>query len=181
MNPSPIFFVAGAPAVGKSTTAQALAARFPKSIHISVDDLRDMVVSGRLLPGEDWSAGLVEQLKLARECAIQMALKYQRAGFVVVIDDFWDTFGWLREYETFFQQAGVHKFLLLPSRQTADARNLKRAGSFEAGQYIAIGISVGYEHLADNLPKIQEQGWIVVDSTDKSVEETVSHILVLAG
>ncbi|HRL14538.1 MAG TPA: hypothetical protein PKX07_21830, partial [Aggregatilineales bacterium] len=87
---NPIYVVVGPPAVGKSTTSRALAARFPKSIHIPVDDLRNMVVSGLMLPGAVWSDGLAQQITLARTSAASMALAYHTAGFAVVIDDFWD-------------------------------------------------------------------------------------------
>jgi len=87
---NPIFWVVGPPAVGKSTTSRALPARFPKSLHIPVDDIRNMVVSGIELPGAVWSDDLTQQVTLARTSVIQMALSYHRAGFVVVIDDFWD-------------------------------------------------------------------------------------------
>ena len=36
----PVFLIAGAPATGKSTASRALAAKYPKSIAICVDDLR---------------------------------------------------------------------------------------------------------------------------------------------
>lgn len=58
----PIFLLAGGPAVGKSTTAAALSARFARGVHIPVDALSDMVVAGQALPGADWSPQLVEQL-----------------------------------------------------------------------------------------------------------------------
>lgn len=40
----PIILIVGAPAVGKTAVAQALAERFVKSVHVAVDSLRDMVV-----------------------------------------------------------------------------------------------------------------------------------------
>ena len=86
----PLFILVGPPAAGKSTTSQALASKFNRSIHIPVDDIRDMVVSGLVLPGLEWSPELVRQISLARESAIHMARTYQRAGFVAVIDDFID-------------------------------------------------------------------------------------------
>ena len=39
-----------------AATARALAAHFEKSLHIPVDDLREMVVSGLALPGPTWDA-----------------------------------------------------------------------------------------------------------------------------
>ena len=86
-----IYLIIGGPAAGKSTTARALADRFPRSIHVPVDDLRDMVAQGRIVPASDgWSDGLVEQIRLARETAVGIATRYAEAGFVVVLDDFWD-------------------------------------------------------------------------------------------
>jgi predicted kinase len=122
-----LFFLTGPPAVGKSTTAHALATRFDKSIHIPVDDLREMVVSGLILPSEDWSQALVEQLALARQTAVQMALVYREAGYTVVIDDFWDPNSRLSEYTLLFTEANTHKILLLPNQEAAKSRNIKRS------------------------------------------------------
>jgi len=82
----PIFLLAGAPAVGKSTTSRALAARFPQSIHLPVDDFRTMVVSGLVLPSDLPSHDLLQQITLARTCAIHVAFTYCSVGFMVVID-----------------------------------------------------------------------------------------------
>ncbi len=174
---SHIFLLVGAPAVGKSTTAHALAARFQKSIHIPVDNIRDMVVSGLLLPGPEWSLGLIEQVALARASVIQMALNYSKAGFVVVIDDFWDTNSKLREYESLIQEANFHKILLLPSQQAAEERNIKRAGPGDGNPYIADGIRAVYEQLHNDFPNGERSGWMVVDTTDLNIESTVAQIL----
>lgn len=174
---SPIFLLVGAPAVGKSTTAHTLAAHFQKSIHIPVDDIRDMVVSGLLLPGPDWSEGLIEQVALARKSVIEMALNYSMAGFVVVIDDFWDTRSKLKDYDRLSQVSNFRKILLLPSQQTAEERNIKRAGPGDGNLYIAEGIRAVYEQLRGDFPNKERLGWEVVDTTDLSVEATVAHIL----
>lgn len=173
---TPIFFLSGAPAVGKSTTARALAARFPKSIHISVDDIRTMVVSGLVLPGE-WVPSLVEQLRLARQSASWMAKIYRAAGFTVVIDDFWDPSSRLEEYSELFQEPDVHKILLYPSQQAAEARSLKRAGPGESDEYIASGIRVVYEHLGTEIANLARQGWQVLDTSGQTIEETVEGLL----
>ena len=172
-----IFLLVGAPAVGKSTTARALAEQFQRSVHIPVDDIRDMVVSGLLLPGPEWSEGLIEQVTLARASVTQMALNYSKAGFAVVIDDFWDSHSQLKEYDLLFQEANFYKVLLFPNQQTAEERNIKRAGPGEGNQYIAEGIRTVYEQLRKDFPNRERQGWLVVDTTEKNVEETVAHIL----
>lgn len=172
-----IFLLVGAPAVGKSTTAHALATRFPKSIHIPVDDVRDMVVSGLVYPGENWGADLIEQLKLARESVARMAKAYGMAGFAVVIDDFWDPNSHLREYAPLFEGPGVHKVLLYPSQQAAEERNRKRSGQNGETDYIAGGIRLVYEHLKVEVENLRRDGWMIVDTTDKDIQATVDYIL----
>jgi hypothetical protein len=135
-----------------------------------------MVVSGLVQPGE-WHASLIEQLCLARESVTQMALTYTKAGFVVVIDDFWDPNSRLAEYAGLFQTPGVHKVLLFPSQQTAEERNLKRSGPDGASEYIAGGIRAVYEHLSTDAVMLEQHGWMVVNTTDKDIEATVNHIL----
>lgn len=174
---TPIFLMVGAPAVGKSSTAHALAAHYQKSVHIPVDDLRDMVVSGLRLPGAEWGADLVEQLRLARKSAAQMALDYRQAGFVAVIDDFWDPLSRLEEYQQLLTEPEVCKILLYPSQETALARNLQRAGSEEHSQYHAGGILLVYESLRQEIGMLRKQGWKIVDSTGKDIAATVHEIL----
>jgi len=172
-----IFLVVGAPAVGKSTTAHALSARFQKSIHIPVDDVRDMVVSGLVHPGETWGADLVEQLTLARRNVTHMAKTYNQAGFAVVIDDFWDPNSRLMEYAELFREPNAHRILLYPSQQAAEERNRRRSGPNGETDYIAGGIRIVYENLRMEVDNLQREGWMIVDTTDKSIEATVDHIL----
>lgn len=174
-----IFLIAGAPAVGKSSTAHQLAAHYPKSIHIPVDDLRDMVVSGLVYPGADWSPGLVEQLQLARGVAVEMALRYRRAGFVVTLDDFWDSYSRLQEYQTLEQVPGFHKILLYPNRQAAESRNQQRAGPGEGNAYIDAGIRTVYAQLEREVGSLEREGWILLDTSQKDLAATVKHILAL--
>lgn len=178
---TPIFLIVGAPAVGKSTTAHALAAQYPKSVHIPVDNLRDMVVTGRAYPGSIWSPELVEQLRLARESTAQMAINYSNAGFAVAIDDFWDSNSRLTEYQAVYQDSRTYKILLYPSQLTAQERNQKRAGAGNENAYIAAGIQAVYEHLQSTVPDLQQQGWIVIDTSDQDVETTVKSILAKTG
>jgi chloramphenicol 3-O-phosphotransferase len=171
-----ILFIIGAPAVGKTSTARAVAARFPRSIHIPVDDIRDMVVSGLVYPGA-WIPSLVEQLRLARQSVIQIARIYRSAGFTVVVDDFWDPNSQLEEYHELFSEPDVHNILLYPSQLTAEARLVQRSGSLYGNEYIAHGIQAVYEHLNNNVHNLIEQGWLVLDTTDQTVDETANLIM----
>ncbi len=176
-----VYLLVGAPAVGKSSTARALALRFTKSIHIPVDDLRDMVESGMAYPGAEWTAALVEQLKLARRTACQMAADYGQAGFDVVIDDFWDPTSKLSEYEDLRGLPEVYRVVLLPSQAAAQARNLKRSGSGPTSDYIAAGIQQVYASLETDVETLRAQGWLVLDTTDESIDGAVDRLLELTG
>lgn len=175
---NPIFLVVGPPAVGKSTACRALAASFPKSLHIAVDDIRHMVVSGLTLPSAVWSDELMQQITLARTSVAQMALAYHDAGFVVVMDDFWDPH-LAPDYAALFSCPQFHKIILLPSQEEAHRRNLHRSGESPAQAYIDEGIRIVYEQLHTNLPHLAQAGWTVVDTTRLSVAETVTTLLEL--
>jgi adenylate kinase family enzyme len=173
---NPIFLIVGPPAVGKSTTSRALANRFPLSIHIPVDDLRNMVVSGLALPSAEWNAALQQQITLARTTVIQMALAYQQAGFTVIIDDFYDTH-LTTDYHTLLQQPHLHKIVLHPDQSAAHHRNFTRAGDSPARAYIDVGIRIVYQQLQPALTQLKQSGWYILDTTTLDVEASVSAIL----
>jgi predicted kinase len=176
----PIFLVVGPPAVGKSTTSGLLAARFAKSIHIPVDNIREMVVSGLLLPAAQWSEDLAQQVTLARKSVVQIALNYHEAGYAVVIDDFWDH-DHLSDYQTLLDHPSFHKIVLYPDQDTAHGRNLLRSGASPARAYIDEGIQIVYQQLRALAPQLSQQAWVVVDSTTLSADEAVSSILQQCG
>lgn len=178
---TPIFLIAGAPAAGKTTVSRALAGRFAKSIHIPLDTIRDMVVSGLTVPNPIWSQELIEQLALSRASVSTMALCYNQAGFAVAVDDFYDQNSRLIEYEALLAAHQTHKILLYPSEQTAMARNLARYGPGRRTDHLAVGIGIVYGHLTAVVDELKEQGWIVVDSTEQSIEQTVAEILARTG
>lgn len=173
----PIFIIVGGPAVGKSSTSRCLAARFPSSVHIPVDDVRSMVVSGLVHPAANWTPELVKQLSLARESTVNIAQVYNLAGFVVVIDDFWDANSKLEEYQELTYYAYTHKVILYPSQDAAHERNRKRADSATTQQYLDEGIRQTYQSLKDALPELEADEWLVLDTTRLSIEETVDRIL----
>jgi chloramphenicol 3-O-phosphotransferase len=179
---APIFLVVGAPAVGKSTTSRALAARFERSIHIPVDDLRDMVVSGLVLPNPTWSQPLVEQVGLARRTAIASAVRYADAGFAVVIDDFWDPPG-LVEYGEVPAGRPFHRVLLRPDREEALRRNFGRHGDDPVRAYLDDGVHHVYDLLETPVAqaRLERDDWLVLDTTHLPVDAAVDRILELAG
>jgi hypothetical protein len=82
-----LFLITGCPGAGKTTTCHALLQHFPLGVRISVDDLRDQVVSGLQPPRPDWNDDIQLQFDLARESAAAIAKIYLSRGFTVAIDD----------------------------------------------------------------------------------------------
>jgi predicted kinase len=177
MTHAPIFLILGTPAAGKSTVARALMQRHPRGLHLPVDDLRQMVVSGLVQPGFEWPAELTLQLRLAREVASRAALTYAQAGFAVAIDDFWQGEVTQSDYRSLLATA-VQRVLLRPTLEVTLARLAARRpgeGSDKAALAQAIRL-VGAE--IDRHPKT---GWALVDSSALDVEQTVDRILSLPG
>ncbi|MDX2008185.1 MAG: hypothetical protein SFU83_23320 [Meiothermus sp.] len=172
---APIFLVMGTPACGKSTVSRALASRFKLGLHIPVDHLRHMVVAGLKEPGFDMTEETFTQFRLARETASYMARHYAQAGFAVAIDDFWMPQGPDMGYQSVLGPA-TPKILLLPSLEATLQRLYTRnpgEGSFK--KYLEQGV----RYLFDEIQQHPKTGWLVVDSSNLTVEQTVDQILEL--
>jgi predicted kinase len=176
---TPIFLVVGGPGVGKSSTSRALAATFPRSVHVPVDDLRAMVVTGLVLPGPDWSDELRRQVRVARAAAVAMAVDHAAAGYVAVVDDFWDPFE-LAEYRELLARPETIAVLLHPDEAEARRRNSKRSPG-EAGAYVDGAIPLVYAMLAPVIERLADEGWLVLDTTHLDVADAVDAIRARAG
>jgi predicted kinase len=170
--------IVGAPASGKSTAAAALAKSHDAGVHIAVDDLRYMVVSGRVEPDVDWPPQLIDQVRMARHNALDIAARYRAAGFAVVIDDFIDPY-LLAEYEPLAPDPYAVRICLTPPVDVARARNQIRGGSDEWVAYLDEGIGVMSALIVANGPELSSVGWAMLDNGDLTVEQTVAVILSL--
>ena len=82
-----VIAITGIMGAGKSTVAQLVAERLPRSAHVRGDAFRRMIVSGRaeMVPGAGEHA--LTQLRLRYDVAALVADAYARAGFVAVYQD----------------------------------------------------------------------------------------------
>ncbi len=85
-SPSQIL-ITGIMASGKSTVAQRLAEKLPKSVHLRGDMFRRMIVNGRVDIEPPVSEDALNQLRLRYTLAAQVADGYCAAGFSVVYQD----------------------------------------------------------------------------------------------
>lgn len=82
-----IVLITGIQASGKSTVAQLLAERLPRSVHVRGDLFRRMVVNGRADMTPDPSEEALRQLRLRHHLTATACDDYFRAGFTVVAQD----------------------------------------------------------------------------------------------
>jgi chloramphenicol 3-O-phosphotransferase len=124
---APIFLLSGTPASGKSSVTKTLMQRFARGVHIAVDDLREMVVSGIAHPMPEWTPETARQFSLARGNAVLMARRYSSAGFAVAIDDVFSQRDFVADYALHFTDVLPHRVLLLPRLEVALRRNAERS------------------------------------------------------
>lgn len=82
-----VIVITGAMAAGKSTVADLLAIRLPRSVHIHGDMFRRMVVNGRADMTPNPSPDAIAQLNLRYDLAAMAADRYAEAGFDAIVQD----------------------------------------------------------------------------------------------
>ncbi|MER3481797.1 MAG: phosphotransferase [Meiothermus sp.] len=173
--PGPVFFLTGTPGSGKSSVARALLQRFPFGLHISVDDLRERVVSGIAHPVPTWTEETSRQFRLARRAAAWEARLYATHGFAVTIDDVIGRDEVSKLKKEFLRGLLVHKVLLRPSLETTLQRNATRTGKdFDTS---VLDSTIRHLYESTDPDEFAVAGWLVLDSGGMSLEETVEVIL----
>ncbi len=165
--PPAIILITGIPGAGKTTVARALAARFPRGVHIEGDTLQNMIVSGSVWPEPPAPRGeAAEQLALRYRNGALLARSFFEAGFHAVLDDI--VIGpWLDIHHQAFAGLPWYLVVLAPDLEAVKSRNAGRDKDvFETWGYL------------DRDLREQMHGlglWI--DSTAQTVDETVDAIL----
>jgi hypothetical protein len=174
----PIFFITGAPATGKSTLSKALLLRFLFGIHVPVDELRELVVSGIAHP-VGWTDETTRQFRLAEQSACDLAVRYQDAGFAVAVDHCQGPPTLDALIAERLPGRVVHKIALVSSLETNLRRNRERTNkTFDHS--VLIGAIEKLSPLYRSEP-IGDQGWIVFSNEEDDVEAAVDRLLSQLG
>ncbi len=164
----PIILITGIMAAGKSTIAQRLAERLPRSVHLRGDMFRRMIISGRAQMKAVLSREATEQLRLRYRIAAAAAHLYLKANFTVVYQDI--VLGAsLAEVADYYSGHRLHVVVLCPTAEVVAAREACR---IKKG-YVGIEVADLDEALRSQTPRIG----LWVDNSTQSVEQTVDYVL----
>lgn len=164
-----IILITGNMASGKSSVAQALAERLPRSIHLRGDLFRRIIVNGRAEMGVELSKEAERQLHLRYTLAAEVATRYAQAGFTVVYQDIIigptlsDVVSLLQPYQPFV-------VVLCPRPEVVAAREQART---KTGYPDRASVDAFDRVLRTETPRLGY--WL--DTSELTIDGTVAHIL----
>jgi chloramphenicol 3-O-phosphotransferase len=164
-----VFVLSGAQAAGKSTVAALLAGRSPRGVHVAGDNIRAMVVSGKVDMAPDGGAEARRQLLLRYRASIAVAKIYHDDGFDVVIEDV--IIGeMLEQFLELLPWSEVHLVVLNPDADEL-ARRERLRGKNAYGTVWSVAALARI--LNEETPRLGK--WL--DSSHQAPEQTVDAIL----
>ncbi|GAA5078989.1 hypothetical protein GCM10023319_18150 [Nocardia iowensis] len=165
---SSVYLITGIQAAGKSTVAQALAERLPRSAHVRGDTFRRFVVGGREEMSREPSQEALEQLCLRHRLAANTADAYAAAGFTAILQD--TVLGELLQYTVDqIETEPLYVVVLAPRPQAVAAREAGR-GKVAYGSFTVEDLDTA---LRESTPRLG----LWLDTSDLTVEQTVDQIL----
>lgn len=164
-----IVIITGAPGTGKSTTAVAVAkeSSLPKSVYLHTDDFYHYLCKGAIPPYLPESN---MQNVIVIEAFLEAAKRFARGGYDVIVDGIigpWFLEPWLRAVQDGYE---VHYIVLRASREETMRRAVGRT-KLDRETNVKL-VETMWEQFS-HLERYEEH---VTDTTDYSIEETVSAV-----
>lgn len=167
-----MLLLTGVQAAGKSTVAQLIAERLPRSAHVRGDVFRRMVVGGRAEMTPAGSPEALRQLRLRYGLMAHTADAYAAAGFTVVAQDV-VLGGELARTAALFRTDPLLVVVLAPRPEAVAAREAARAKT-------AYGPAWSVRELDDVLHNETPRLGLWLDTSDQTPAETADEILARA-
>jgi predicted kinase len=162
------WLITGIPGAGKTTTAAALAGRFPRGAHISGDQIQNLIVSGNVPPNPFGNTESDRQIDLCVRNQCVLARSFRAEGFAVVIDYVIASQARLTTYLELLPSEPVGLVVLAPSIAVARARDRERPDKH---------VLSAWEHLHDQLAHALGDRGLWLDTSNLTVAATVNAIL----
>ena len=162
-----IWLISGIPGAGKTTTAKALARALPNSALIHGDAVHELIVSGRVPPGERPKREGGKQLDLCVKNQCVLASSFYDYGVSTVLDWVVADMRRLRMYQRYVQPHPIHFVTLDVSKETALKRDAEREEQ----------VAARWLYLQDGMRSQLSQAGYWLKTDDMSVEEVVKSIL----
>nr|WSX18408.1 AAA family ATPase [Streptomyces tubercidicus] len=169
-NDGGVVVITGVQAAGKSTVAQALAERLPRSVHLRGDTFRRNIVRGQIPMTPDAEQHAVAQLELRYRLTAHCADEYAQAGFTVIAQDI--LLGkYLAEMTGLIKTRPLAVVVLLPDPAAVEAREAARPKTAYGPDWTVRDLDT---LLRADTPR--DIGlWL--DTSQQTVDETVDEIL----
>lgn len=168
---SDIWIINGIPGSGKSTTARALAQRFPRAAHIEGDKLQECIVSGAVWPGEQPVDEESRQIHLNVRNQCLLARSFAAAGFTPIIDYVVVNQERLAEYAQQLTGFTLRLVTLAPRVTVALQRDRDRPEKT---------VAMPWTYLDEIMAKELAGVGLRLDNSDLSVAQAVDSILEMA-
>ncbi|HEV2928258.1 MAG TPA: AAA family ATPase [Propionibacteriaceae bacterium] len=162
------WLITGIPGSGKTTTAAALAGRFPRGAHISGDQIQNLIVSGNAPPNPFGDGESDRQIDLCVRNQCLLASSFRAEGFAVVIDYVIASEARLTTYLELLPDEPVGLVVLAPSTAVARARDRERPDKY---------VLSAWAHVHDQLDQALGDRGLWLDTSNMTVAATVNAIL----
>lgn len=165
----PIYLLTGIQAAGKSSVAEALAARVAgPSVHVHGDQFRRWIVNGRVEMTPNPTPAALDQLQLRHRLTVAACAEYTSAGFTVIAQDV--ILGPQLRYMVDRLAGGpLHVIVLVPRPDVIAAREAGRAKQ----SYGRWTIEVLDRGLREETPRLG----LWLDTSELTIEQTVEEIV----
>ncbi|MEO3793338.1 AAA family ATPase [Nonomuraea sp. B10E15] len=164
-----VVLITGISAAGKSTVAQALAERLPRSAHVRGDVFRRMVVGGRAEMTPEETDEAQRQLHLRYRIAANTADMYCEAGFTSIVQDV-VIGGDLEQFTEMVRSRPLQVVVLAPDPAAVERRERARGKRGYAGGWTIAQLDAV---LRDETPRLG----LWLDTSRQRPEETVNEII----